>query len=278
MGKRTELLLKNTKFKIAMAAIAIIIILSIVGPFLTPDPMESQTARYGEPSFDHPLGTDLFGRDVLAQVMMGLRNSLKVGFIAGLLAVGIGVVVGGISGYIGGLFDEGSNLFINIFLTIPVIPVLVILAVVFEQRSIFIVAGLIGALLWPGIARAVRSQVLSLKERKFVDLARISGKEDARIIFGEIFPNMLAYIFIQFCSALGTAIVMEAGITMIGLGSGDITLGLMLYWAVSNQAPHMGVWWWFVPPGIIITLFTGTLVFLGSIMDKVLNPRLRGVI
>jgi peptide/nickel transport system permease protein len=166
-----------------------------------------------------------------------------------------------------------------VFLTLPLIPILVVLSVLFKQRSLFLIAFIISIVTWPGAARALRSQVLSLKERGFVDLARVSGKGSLRILFGEIFPNMLAYVFIQFVGMIGSAIVIEAGISLIGLGPGNIaTLGSMLYWSIIAHAIHLGAWWWFIPPGLIILLFTGSMFMIGSVMDDVLNPKLRGVL
>lgn len=279
MVSRIELLAKNTRFQVVVTVLIFIIAVGVIGPLFTMDPREYTGGRYEPPSWDHKLGTDSFCCDVWAQLIYGIRHSLGVGFVAGLIALMIAFVMGGIGAYKGGLADEGFNLFTNVFLTLPVIPILIILSVLFEYRSLYLVAFIIAITMWPGSARAIRSQVLSLKEREFVSLARVSGKGGPRILFGEIFPNMLAYIFISFCGMVGGAIIAEAGISLIGLGPTKITtLGTMLHWAIMNEALYIGAWWWFVPAGLFLILFTGSLIMIGSMIDDVLNPKLTGVL
>ncbi|KXA94952.1 hypothetical protein AKJ65_02985 [candidate division MSBL1 archaeon SCGC-AAA259E19] len=279
MPGRLELLSKNNRFQIVVGIVLFIVLVGILGPFFTMSPEDYTGGRYESPSLDHKLGTNMFGNDVWAQTIYGIRHSLMVGLAAGLIALIIAFAVGGIGGYGGGLFDETLNLVSNVFLTLPMIPVLIVLSALFKQRSLYLVAFIIAVIAWPGAARAIRSQVLSLKERGFVDLARITGKGDTHILFLEIFPNMLAYIFIQFCTMVGTAIVMEAGISLLGLGPTTVvTLGSMLHWSIMNQAVQMEVWWWFLPPGFIIITFTGSIIMIGSVIDDALNPKLRGVL
>jgi peptide/nickel transport system permease protein len=279
MPGRIELLAKNTRFQVTVAIVIFIIVMGIIGPYFTMDPDDFTGKKYESPSWNHKLGTDLLGRDVWAQLVHGVRNSLMVGFIAGLLGLVFAFVVGGIGAYKGGWTDEGLNLISNVFLILPLIPILVIISVLFKERSLLLIAFIISIVMWPGAARALRSQVLSLKERGFVDLARISGKGSLRIVFGEIFPNMLAYVFIQFVGMVGSSIVMEAGISLIGLGPSNIaTLGSILYWSIIAHAIHLGIWWWFIPPGLVILLFTGSMFMIGSLIDDVLNPKLRGVL
>jgi peptide/nickel transport system permease protein len=279
MPGRMELLAKNTRFQVALGVVIFMIIAGVIGPFFTYDPYIFPGKRNEPPSWDHKMGTDIFGRDLWAQLFYGLRNSLVVGFTAGLIALVVAFMVGGIGAYKGGLFDEGLNLFSNVFLTLPTIPLLLVVSVALGTRSLLFVAFVISIILWAGAARALRSQVLSLKQRGFVDLARVSGRGGFRILFGEIFPNMLAYVFIQFVGMVGAAIVAEAGISVLGLGpSSAVTLGNVLHWAIGNQAVGEGIWWWFIPPGLVIVLFTGSMVMIGSVMDDVLNPKLAGVL
>jgi peptide/nickel transport system permease protein len=279
MPGRMELLAKNTRFQVALGVIIFMIIVAVIGPFFTMDPNKYTGGRNESPSWSHKIGTDIFGHDLWARLIYGLRNSLVVGFTAGLIALIVAFIAGGIGAYRGGLFDEGLNLLSNVFLTLPAIALLLVISVTVGIRSLFFVALVISVILWAGAARALRSQVLSLKERGFVDLAHVSGKGGFRILFGEIFPNMLAYVFIQFVGLVGAAIVAEAGISVLGLGPSNIvTLGNMLFWAIGNQAVSAGLWWWFVPPGLIIILFTGSMIMIGSVMDDVLNPKLTGVL
>ena len=279
MPGRMEILAKNTRFQVASAVVIFIITVGIIGPFFTMNPNKYIGGKFESPSLDHKLGCDLFGQDVWARLVLGIRHSLVVGFVAGSIALLIAFIMGGVGAYKGGLVDDVSNLLSNVFLTIPVVPVLIVLSVLFGHRSLYLVSAIIAIIQWPGTARALRSQVLSLKGREFVDLARVLGKGDSRILFGEIFPNMLAYVFIQFVGMIGSAIVMEAGISLLGLGpTWVVTLGNMLHWAIQNQGVFMGIWWWFIPPGVVILLFTGSMIMIGSVIDDVLNPRLTGAL
>jgi peptide/nickel transport system permease protein len=275
------MLAKNRSFQLCLGVVLFIVAVGVIGPYLTLDPNKATGSRYQPPSSAHILGCDLFSQDVLAQLVAGTRNSLIVGFLAGLIGLLIAFAVGGLSAYVGGLTDETVNTFTNVFLVLPIIPILIILsAAMMGEGSLYTVAGLIGLITWAGSARALRSQIMSLKERDFVNLARISGKSTIGIIFRELFPNMLSYVFISFCNMFGGAIMAEAGISLLGLGPPPNvpTLGNMLHWAIATQSVEVGVWWWFIPPGIVLISFTGALLAMGSVIDDVLNPKLRGVV
>ncbi|KXA91833.1 hypothetical protein AKJ63_00740 [candidate division MSBL1 archaeon SCGC-AAA259D18] len=279
MPGRLELLAGNTRFQVTVGIVIFVTLVGLIGPHFTRDPTDRLGGRYDPPCWKFKLGTDNAGRDVWSQLVNGIQNSLMVGGIAGGIAIVIAFLMGGVGGYKGGLTDEGINTVCNIFLVLPVIPMLIVLSRLAGRRTLFMVALIISILMWAGAARAIRSQVLSLKERGFVDLARISGKGDVSILFLEILPNMLAYVVIQFFSIVGGAIVTEAGISMLGLGPTTVsTLGSMLHWTIMKQAIHGGVWWWFVPPGLIVLFFTGSLFMVGSTIDDALNPKLRGVL
>ena len=275
---RIDLLMKNRRFQFFMGIVVLIILTGIIGPFFTADPRERVGKRYEPPSSEHILGTDAFGRDVLAQMVYGIRNSIMIGFLAGLIGLLVGAMIGGLSGYISGIFDDVTNTIANIFLVLPTIPILIVLASILRERSIFLVAGIIAFTSWAGPARALRSQVLSLKTREFVNLARLSGKSKIDIVLREIFPNMLSYILITFCEVVGGAMISEAGISMLGLGPTTVTsLGSMLHWSFISQAPSMGAWWWFVPPGVVLVIFVGSLIMVASVIDDVFNPRLQKI-
>lgn len=277
MPTRRELLAKNRKFKICLAIVLAILALGIIGPFVTGDPSEWLAgAPYEPPSFRFLLGTDMGGRDVFAQLCVGIRDSLFVGALAGALALGIAILMGGVLAYKKGLIDEGANLITNIFLVLPQLIILIVMASLLAGRSLVTVAILIALFSWPWMARNMRSQVLSLRERKFVDLARISGKSDFTIVVKEILPNMLAYVFLVFIMATGWAVVMESSISVIGLGpTTGFTLGKMLRLVIDWDMIRLGAWWYFIPPGLVIVMFTGTLMMLTSVIDDVLNPKVR---
>jgi len=275
---RMELLAKNRKFQICSVIVIGIVMFGVIGPFVTRGPSEGAGGRYEPPSFKFLLGTDMAGRDIFAQLCVAIRDSLWVGIIAGFSSLIIAILIGGFLSYKKGLVDEGANLVTNIFMVLPELVILIIIAALLEGRSLEIVGILIGLFSWPWMARSLRSQILSLRERKFVDLARISGKSDLSIVVKEILPNMLAYVFLVLIIGIGSAIVVEAGISVIGLGptsATDITLGKMLQWAISWEAIPQGIWWYFVPPGLILVILTGTLVMITAFIDDVLNPKLR---
>jgi peptide/nickel transport system permease protein len=277
-----ELLIRSRKFLIGTAIVLAIILFAIIGPALTRDPLAYSSHYVEPPSNEFLLGTGNFGEDVLAQLCTGTRNSLMIGAIAGGLAMLIAVLVGGIGPYKGGLVDEIANAFTNVVMVFPMLPLLILLAAIFEQRSMFLLALLIGLTSWPWAARCIRSQVLTLKERGFIDVARMSGMKDRKIVVAEIMPNMLAYIIIVFVVSLSIAVLTEAGLSMIGLGpdpSTSVTLGSMLYWVMNSTQAALpwNLWWCFIPPGLILTIFLVAVFIMHNGMDEVFNPRLRRV-
>lgn len=276
MPSRMELLAKNWKFQVCAIIVIGIIMLGVVGPFVTRNPSEGAGGIYEPPSFKFLLGTDMAGGDIFAQLCTAIRDSLWVGIIAGLTALLIAVVVGGFLAYKKGLVDEGANLVTNIFMVLPELVILIIIAALLSTRSLVVVGLLMGLLSWPWMARSIRSQILTLRERRFVDLARISGKGDLTIVVKEILPNMLAYVFLVLILGVSGAIVWEASISVIGLGPTEgFTLGKMLEWAIRFNAVSQGVWWYFAPPGLTLVILTGTLIMITAVIDDVLNPKVR---
>jgi peptide/nickel transport system permease protein len=277
-----ELLIRSRKFLIGTAIVLAIILFAIIGPALTRDPLAYSSHYVEPPSNEFLLGTGNFGEDVLAQLCTGTRNSLMIGAIAGGLAMLIAVLVGGIGPYKGGLVDEIANAFTNVVMVFPMLPLLILLAAILEERSMFLLALLIGLTSWPWAARCIRSQVLTLKERGFIDVARMSGMKDRKIVVAEIMPNMLAYIIIVFVVSLSIAVLTEAGLSMIGLGpdpSTSVTLGSILYWVMNSTQAALpwSLWWCFIPPGLILTIFLVAVFIMHNGMDEVFNPRLRRV-
>jgi peptide/nickel transport system permease protein len=277
-----ELLIRSRKFLVGTAIVLAIILFAIIGPALTRDPLAYSSHYVEPPSNEFLLGTGNFGEDVLAQLCTGTRNSLMIGAIAGGLAMLIAVLVGGIGPYKGGLVDEIANAFTNVIMVFPMLPLLILLAAILEERSMFLLALLIGLTSWPWAARCIRSQVLTLKERGFIDVARMSGMKDRKIVVAEIMPNMLAYIIIVFVVSLSIAVLTEAGLSMIGLGpdpSTSVTLGSILYWVMNSTQAALpwSLWWCFIPPGLILTIFLVAVFIMHNGMDEVFNPRLRRV-
>jgi len=254
-----------------------VLLFALLGPLvLRADPMESVGGLYEAPSAKRWLGTDNFGRDVFAQLAYGARTSLIVGVLAGLVATFTGTVIGSLAGYRGGLVDGLLNSFTNLFLVIPPFVVLILLSIGLRTRTIGMMAVVIGLTSWSWVSRSVRAQVLSLKTRRHVDIARMSGFGTAHIIAHEILPYLLSYVVMVFALQVAAGILNEATLSMLGLGPFDtVSLGTMMSWALMYEALRTGAWWAFVPPVLVIALVTFCLKYVNSGMDEVFNPRLR---
>jgi peptide/nickel transport system permease protein len=230
------------------------------------------------PSSDHWLGTDQVGRDELALVVTGLWTSLQVGAVAGLVSTGIGIVVAFLSGYTGGWVDSLLSAITDIFLVIPTIPLLIAYSAFAKEVHLYQLGIILALFSWASAARAIRSNVLSLRSRPYVDLARVSKLSNLEIIFRELMPNMLPYLVLGFgLSSIG-AIFALVGLEVIGLGpSNVIDLGLLINSAVSSGALSLGIWPMFLAPIVAVALiFVGlSLVTLG--LEEFFNPRLRRV-
>ncbi len=279
--KKSEILyfaLHNPKLLVGGSVVLLFLILTFVGPLLTHyGPFEYGAGpTNGPPSARNWFGTTTFGQDVFAQFVGGLGSTFAVAIVGGGLATLIGMIVGFTAGYRGGLVDEILNMLTNIVLVIPTLAVLLIIAAYLEVRGILWEALFIGFTSWPWAARAIRAQTFSLRNRDFVDLARLSGVRSHKIIFTEIAPNMSSYLFMTFILMFGGAILIAATLDFIGLGpTNTASLGLMMNTAVLWSAMHLGYWWWFVPPGAAITLIVGGLYIMNVGLDEVFNPKLR---
>jgi peptide/nickel transport system permease protein len=249
----------------------------VVGPVINSHgPNEYVGPPAQRPSADWWFGTTMFGQDVFAQFVHGLRSTFLVGLLGGALAAVIGMVIGFTAGYRGGVADEGLNMLTNVVLVIPTLAVLLIIATYLKVRGVVPEAIFIGLFSWPWVARAIRAQTFSLASRDFVDLARLSGAGGAKIVFTEIAPNMSSYLFMTFILLFGGSVLTAATLDFIGLGPTDgMSLGLMMNNAVLWSALPLGMWWWFVPPGLGITLIVGSLYIMNVGLDEVFNPKLR---
>lgn len=278
--KRNEMLyfaLRNNKLRIGLAVLLFFVILTFIGPFLTPyEPYEFVAPTAIKPSSEFWFGTTAQGRDVFTQFVYGLKATFLVGLIGGGLGTLIGVVVGFTAGYHGGIIDEVLNVVTNIVLILPTLAVLLIIAAYLEVRGIFVESVFIGFTAWPWAARAIRAQTFSLRNRDFVDLARLSGMKSWKIIFSEIAPNMMSYLFMTLILQFGGAILIAATLDFVGLGpTNAISLGTMMNEAVLWGALLLGNWWWFLPPGLAITAIVGALYTMNVGLDEVFNPKLR---
>ncbi len=268
---------RNNKLKVGLAILLFFIVLTLVGPLLTEyEPMDYIGPPAVPPSSEYWFGTTTFGQDVFTQFVHGLKASFLVGIIGGGLGTLLGILVGFTAGYKGGMVDETLNMITNIVLVIPTLAVLLIIVAYLEVRGVLAESVFIGLTSWPWAARAIRAQTFSLRSRDFVDLARMSGMNSLKIIFTEVAPNMMSYLLLVFILQFGGAVLVAATLDFIGLGPTDaISLGLMMNNAVLWGALLLGIWWWFVPPGVAITVIVGALYVMNVGLDEVFNPKLR---
>lgn len=278
--KRSEFLYfawRNNKLRFGLLIVLFFLVLAVVGPLLTDyDVYDYVGPSAAAPSAEFWFGTTTFGQDVFSQFVGGLGATFLVGIVGGGIALIIGVAVGFTAGYRGGLVDELLNMITNVVVVLPSLVLLLLVAAYLEVRGIMTEAVFIGLTTWPWAARAIRAQTFSLRTREFVDLARLSGMRDGKIILTEIAPNMMSYLFMTFILLFGGAILIAATLDFIGLGpTNAISLGLMMNNAVLWSALLLGMWWWFVPPGLAITLIVGALYIMNVGLDEVFNPKLR---
>ncbi|HET7700204.1 MAG TPA: ABC transporter permease [Candidatus Limnocylindria bacterium] len=266
-----------------LVVLAVMVLGALFGPYLWNQPTSTIdfTKALQGPSFTHPFGTDDLGRDLLARVLFGGRVSLAVGITAVVLAMTLGTAVGALAGYFGRL-DNPLMRLTDLFLSLPVLPVLLVLVYLFRealqralgsQIGIFVmIVGVIGILNWMPVARLVRASFLSLKQREFVEAARCVGAPDGRIIFRHILPNALSPVLVAATIGVGGAIIAESTLSFLGLGfpTDTPTLGRLLFDAVNylDFAPH-----WAIFPGLAIFLIVLAINFIGDGLRDALDPR-----
>jgi peptide/nickel transport system permease protein len=225
----------------------------------------------------HVLGTDNFGRDVLAELVAGTRTSLLIGLVAGIIATLIGLTLGLLAGYVGGQIDNFLTTVTNIFIVIPSFVILVLISVSIRSRNFLTTALVIGITSWPWTARSVRAQTSSLRNRDHVNLSKLSGHSMPRIIVRDILPYVASYVMMAFILQVASGILAEASLSMLGLGpQGHVaSLGLMMHWAMDFGALAKGFWWAFLPVVLVIALISFSLNLVNSGLDQVFNPQLR---
>ncbi len=258
--------------------VTLVTLFGLVGQLFVPLEMaEVGAGRPAKPpSAEHWLGTDQQGRDVLADLIYGTPTSLKIGVIAGVFGVTVGALVGLIAGYAGGIVDEVIRIVVDILLTIPSLMILIIVASMLGVVSVEAMALIIAALSWMWPARAVRSQVLTIRERMYIQVARFNGASNMNIILGELLPNLLPYLAANLVGAISGAILASVGLSTLGLGPmTKPSLGLTFYWAITYGALIRQMWWWFLPPIVIIVILFLGLFLMSQGLDQIANPRLQ---
>src|SRR5262245_34470187 len=228
------------------------------------------------PSFEYLLGTDQQGRDVLANLVYGTPSTLKIGVIAGIIGVTVGTLLGLVGGYIGGTSDAAIRLMVDVFLTIPNLMVLIVIASMISGVTIEQMGLIIALLAWMWPARTIRAQVLTLRERTFVQVARLSGMGGFKILMRELLPNLMPFVAASLVGTIAAAILASIGLSALGLGpQNDPSLGLTIYWAIFYGALIRQLWWWFIPPILITVLLFIGLFMTTAGLDRIANPRLR---
>ncbi len=267
----------NRKVTIGASIIAFFVLVAIFGPLLVRgDPNALGPDTLVGPSPTHWFGTTQTGQDVFTQLIDGTRTSLILGFVIGIIATALSVLVGMTAGYFGGIVDDVLSLITNVFLVLPAFPLAVVMASYLPFKGPLQLAIIITITGWAWGARVLRAQTLSMRQRDFVEAARATGESTWRIIFYEIMPNVIAIIAASLLGTVTYAILAEIGFEFLGLG--DVTIpswGVMLFWAQNNDALLLGAWWWFVPPGLCAALVGAALAFINFGIDEAANPRLR---
>ena len=267
----------NGKALTGLVVIGFYLLIAVIGPWVAPyDPDARSRDLVQPPSADHWFGTTHLGQDVLSQVLVGTRGVMLVGLAAGIVATVLSVLIGVTAGYLGGSWDDSLSALSNVFLVIPALPLIIIVAAAVPSGGDTLVALVIGLTSWAWGARVLRAQTLSLRRRDYVEASRATGETTWRIIIFEILPNLTAIIASGFVGTVIFAVTSEITLAFIGIGTvSEWNWGTILFWAQSQQALAQGAWWWFVPAGLAIAFLGTALSLINFGIDEFVSPRLR---
>jgi len=271
-------LLRNRKASVGLGILIFFVLVAIFANQLAPTKNAARIVARGNqpPNPQYILGTSHQGQDIYAQVVHGAQISLMVGFLTGSVIIAIAIIVGVTAGYVGGWVDEILSLFTNVFLILPGLPLIIVVAGWLNHPGPFTVVLVLSVTSWAYGARVLRSQTLALRNSEFVAAARVVGEPTWRIVLFEILPNMISLVVSSWIGAVLYAILAEAAFEFIGLGDANaVTWGTTLYWAQNDQALLTGMWWTFIPPGLCIALVGFSLTLINYGIDEITNPRLR---
>jgi peptide/nickel transport system permease protein len=265
------------KAKIGVALLGFFVLAAIIGPEVQPyDPGAQTPLTEAAPSAQHWFGTTQTGQDVFSQVLTGIRLTLELAFIVGIIATALSVLVGVTAAFLGGIWDDVLSLVTNVFLVIPALPLLIVLLGYLSQQgqtSTIIVLSILG---WAWGARVIRAQTLTIRGRDFIGASRETGEKTWRIIVFEIIPNEVSLIAASFVNTVLYAIGASVALAFVGLTNvNSWSLGTILYWSQTDTALQGGAWWWFVPAGLAVAFIGTSLVLLNSGIDELGSPRLR---
>jgi peptide/nickel transport system permease protein len=272
------LMLDNWKSRLGIAIIVFVVIIAAIAPWIAthnPSDFSLLDARQA-PSWHHLFGTSDQGSDIFSQVVVGARRSLILGASAAALATLLAATLGILAAYSGGIIDDVITFLTSVFLVVPVIPLLIVVSSYLHSRGMLSMILILALTLWAFEARILRGQALGLRNRDFVQAAKVSGEGTWRIVFGELMPNMISRIAAGFVFVFYVALLVDAGLEFLGLGDTSHTSwGQTLYWAQTNSAVLQGEWWSFLFPGFALALTVVGLVFLLAGIDEISDPRLR---
>jgi len=268
----------NARSAFGTSVLLFFIAFGLLGPFIFPYSTEIDVgAQLLRPSFEHPFGTDLWGRDVFRQIVAGTSDVLSIAFLSALFSVSIAMVLGMLAGMVGGIFDKIMLFITNVFLTIPSLPVFLILAALFTVDNPVTFAMILSIFSWAGMCRAIRAQIISLKERDFIQICRVMKMSNGHVIFKELLPNVGSYILINFIIVMKNAITGSVGLMLLGVASFEPTnWGAILTTAKNNGALiNPNSYMWLFAPILCIAVFQLGVILLSKGLDDTFNPRLR---
>lgn len=271
-------LTQNRMLFAGLIVLGLIGLCAIIGPLLVDPAMARVGATIPRlpPSADHWLGTDGQGRDMLTVMAVALPQTLKIGLMAGLISLTVGAVLGLVAGFVGGKVDTVIRLLSDVVMTIPGIAILVLVAANVREMTVELMAVIVASLSWMVATRTIRAQTLSLRERGYVHVARLSGASTLNLVFVEVLPNLLPFITASFVITVSQAMLASIALEALGLGpQNDLTLGMTIYWAQFYSAIIRGMWWWIAPPILAISLIFIGLMLTSVGMDSFVNKRMR---
>ncbi len=279
-----KILVRNKKALAGFIITLGYILMAVVGPHLVPYPKNYTCPIYlpptilkWPPSLEHPLGCDYFGADIWSEIVWGAPSILQIAFTAGFITTIVGITVGMIAGFLGGKVDAGLMTATDIVMVIPGLPLLIVLSTVIRSTNPFVIGAILSVTAWAGLARSIRSQVLSLRNREFIEAAKALGLPTRHIVFREIMPNIMSYIAINFIFATTGAIYSSVGLYFLGmLPFSTVNWGIMLNWAYTQGAlSSLSTIHYLLAPIIAIVGFQTGLILFSYAIDEMFNPRLR---
>jgi len=280
----------NSKFIAGFIMVIAVVLMGLAGPLfwdvklarvgsspLNLPPIWAPNPMFPPPDPAHPLGTESNGRDMLAVVITGAPRSLQVGLIAAGVGMLVGILLGFSAGFMGGWVDNVIRTVADAVITIPSLAILIVISSYVRQLDISSMALILGLFAWAGPTRLIRAQALSLRERGYVRMARLSGVSTFDIMFKEMMPNMLPYLASSFAGNVSGAILAATSLEALGLGPTRIpTLGMTIFYAIRAAAIIRGMWWWWGFPILVLIIIFSGLFLIAIGLDEIANPRLRG--